>query len=49
MLEVAESNEDALGFYRVRGSSVVARRGAYSAAGDDALVLERRLDGILEE
>jgi ribosomal-protein-alanine N-acetyltransferase len=49
MLEVAESNEDALAFYRVRGYSEVARRRAYYADGDDALVLERRLDGILEE
>ena len=49
LLEVAESNEDALAFYRERGYSEIARRAAYYATGDDALVLEHRLDGILDE
>ena len=49
LLEVAESNEDALAFYRLRDYSEIARRRAYYADGEDALVLERRLDGILDE
>lgn len=48
LLEVAESNAGALAFYRARGYAEIARRRAYYASGDDALVLEHRLDGILE-
>lgn len=48
LLEVAESNAGALALYRARGYSEIARRRGYYSAGDDALVLEFRLDGILD-
>jgi ribosomal-protein-alanine N-acetyltransferase len=48
LLEVAASNAGALAFYRCRGYSEIGRRRGYYATGDDALVLELRLDGILD-
>jgi len=39
LLEVAESNSGALAFYRAHGYAEIARRRAYYAAGDDALVM----------
>ena len=48
LLEVAESNAGALAFYRARGYAEISRRRSYYASGDDALVLEHRLDGILD-
>jgi len=49
LLEVSGSNANALAFYRAHGYVEIARRRAYYATGDDALVLERGLDGILDE
>ena len=49
LLEVAESNAGALALYRARGYTEIARRRGYYAGGDDALVLEFRLAGILDE
>jgi ribosomal-protein-alanine N-acetyltransferase len=48
LLEVAESNSDAVAFYRAHGYAEIASRRAYYATGEDALVLEHRLDGILD-
>jgi ribosomal-protein-alanine N-acetyltransferase len=42
-LEVASANTDAQAFYRARGYVEIARRRAYYADGDDALVLVRAL------
>lgn len=47
LLEVAAVNTGALAFYRARGYAEIARRRGYYPSGDDALVLERHLDGIL--
>ncbi len=43
MLEVAATNEAALGLYRVIGFDEIARRGDYYARGIDAVIMERRI------